>query len=155
MAATKGTAVFSYGLLGPVFSGGLRNIARETELQGWRSLVYRWTDGSKAAKAVEAEVNDNDPVAVIFHSAGATFANKFAESFKRPIDLGISVDAWFPMEIAPNFKRVVSIRASHRGRFHVWGANVEERVIIEGTHITIDDSRALRELVGRELARLA
>lgn len=152
---TKGTAVFSYGLLGPVFSGGLRNIAAEAQLQGWRSLVYRWTDGRKAAKAVQDEINDDDPVAVIFHSAGASFANRFAETFKRPIDLGISVDAWFPMEIAPNFRRVVSIKASRAGRFHVWGANVQERVVIDGTHTTIDDSRALRELVGRELARLA
>jgi hypothetical protein len=152
---TKGTAVFSYGLLGPVFSGGLRNIAAETKLQGWRSLVYRWTDGRKAARAVEDEVDDSDPVAVIFHSAGASFANRFAETFNRPIDLGISVDAWFPMAIAGNFKRVISIRASRFGRYDVYGANVQERVVIDGTHTTIDDSRTLRELVGKELARLA
>lgn len=150
-----GTAIFSYGLGGPLFSGGLRNIAREVELQGWRSLVYRWTDGAKAARAVEDEVDDSDPVALIFHSAGASFANKFASSFRKPIDLGISVDAWFPLPIARNFRRVISVRASRFGRFDVYGANVEQHVVIDGTHTTIDDSRQLRELVGRELARLA
>jgi len=151
---SKGTAVYSYGLLGPVFSGGLRAIAAETKLAGWHSPVYRWTDGKKAAKAVRDEINDNDPVALIFHSAGATFANRFAAAFGRPIDLGISVDAWFPMELSPYFKRVVSIRAARAGRFDVYGANVQRHVVIDGTHTTIDDSKALRELVSDELARL-
>ena len=152
---TKGTAVFSYGLLGPVFSGGLRAIAAETKLMGWHSPVYRWTDGRKAAQAVRDEINDDDPVALIFHSAGATFANRFAAAFGRKIDLGISVDAWFPLEMARNFDRVISVKALTRGRFHVWGANVQAHVIIDGTHTTIDDSQELRKLVCNELAALS
>lgn len=151
---TKGTAVFSYGIGGPIFSGGLRAIAKEVELIGWRSLVYRWTQPAKAVKAVEAETNKNDPVALIFHSAGASFANSFARQYRKPIDLGISVDAWFPMEMAPNFKRVISVRASRMGRFDVYGANVEGNVVINGTHTTIDDSEALRVLVHNELSKL-
>lgn len=152
---TLGTAVFSYGIGGPIWSGGLRAIANEVQLLGWRSLVYRWTEPAKAVKAVQDETNATDPVALIFHSAGASFANNFARLYRKPIDLGISVDAWFPMEIAPNFKRVISIRASRQGRFDVYGANVERNVIINGTHTTIDDSQALRVLVNNELARLS
>lgn len=151
---TRGTAVFSYGIGGPIWSGGLRNIANEVQLMGWRSLVYRWTDPAKAVKAVEAEVDQNDPLALIWHSAGASFANRFARIYRKPIDLGISVDAWFPMEIASNFKRVISVRASRMGRFDVYGANVEGNVVIDGTHTTIDDSQALRLLVNLELGRL-
>jgi hypothetical protein len=151
---SRGTAVFSYGIGGPIFSGGLRAIASEVALFGWRAPVYRWTEPSKAVRAVEAEADQTDPIALIFHSAGASFANRFARLYRKPIDLGISVDAWFPMEIAPNFKRVISVRASRFGRFDVYGANVEGNVVINGTHTTIDDSHALRRLVNDELARL-
>jgi pimeloyl-ACP methyl ester carboxylesterase len=152
---TKGTAVFSYGLGGPIWSGGLRAIAKEVQLVGWRAPVYRWTQAATAVKAVEKETDLTDPIAVIFHSAGASFANNFARLYRKPIDLGISVDAWFPMEMAPNFKRVISIRASRQGRFDVFGANVQGNVVIDGTHTTIDDSQALRNLVNNELARLS
>jgi pimeloyl-ACP methyl ester carboxylesterase len=151
---TKGTLVASYGIGGPIFSGGLRAIADEAGKAGWRPLVFRHTQPEDAVKAVLAEVNQSDPVALLVHSAGATFANRFAEKFGRPIDLGIYVDAWFPMAAARDFKRVISVRARWFGRFDVYGMNVEENVLINGTHTSIDDSKALRDLVRKELAKL-
>jgi alpha-beta hydrolase superfamily lysophospholipase len=155
---TKGTVVYSYGIGGPIFSGGLRNIAAATHLLGWRSLVYWSSSAARAAREVEAEVNDDDPIVVVGHSKGASFMNEFAKRYyertKRKIDLGISVDAWFPMEASKYYKRVISIRASRFGRFDMWGANVDSHVVIDGTHTTIDDSKRLRDLVTYELAAL-
>lgn len=152
---TRGTLLGFYGIGGKIWSGGLRTIADEAKKNGWRDIVLRHTEPETALKLVFDEVNQEDPLAILCHSAGATAANRFANAYKRPIDLGIYLDAWFPMEAARNFKRVITVRARWFGRFDVYGMNVEENVLIDGTHTSVDDSQKLRDLVRTELARLS
>ena len=138
------------GLGGDVFSSGLDDIEKTLLPFDVVTRFYRWSQGRKAA----LEAMDHDgPIFVAWHSAGAKASSDFAKAFGKPIDIGISVDAWLPgVAVAENYKRVISIQADRMGRFHMHGANVVDKIVIEGTtHTTVDDSKQLHELIRREI----
>jgi hypothetical protein len=147
--------VASYGLGGPIWSGGLRTIANEAGAAGYETLVRLWWQAMGAARRVN-EMDIDGALVVGGHSAGASFVNAFARQVNRPVDLAIYVDAWLPaMTPDKNIKRAISVQADRFGRFHVSGPGVSEQIVIpDTTHTTIDDSAALRALFRRELEAL-
>lgn len=142
------------GIGGLVFSRGLDDLADDASELGWTTQVYPWTS---AAKAARDWADWKGPIFVVWHSAGARAGETFAQEHPAQSIAGaVAVDSWLPNQtINAEYQRVISVKAATMGRFHVYGSNVVEKVLIQATHTTVDDSDELRAIVMRELKRIA
>ena len=142
------------GIGGSIFSQGLVTVGeRAAKELDWAFKYYSWTEGKQAGREAKTWAG---PVAVIWHSAGKTGSDWFAEGLGRKIDLGFAVDSWFPeTQPDPLYRRVYSIKAGKGGRFHVQGANVVAQILYpDETHTSIDDEPKLHDFVIAKLAEL-
>lgn len=156
MAKPVGTLIASYGIGGPIWSGGLKHIVKEAQGIGYSAATRFWWQGSTSGAKERRIVPRRGPLVIAGHSAGASFINAFSEAYGRPIDLAIFVDAWLPfMHPHKLIRRSVSVTAERFGRFAVAGPGVVSQVTIpDTTHTTVDDSSQLRALFRAELEAL-
>jgi len=154
---TAGTIIGFYGIGNSLWSEGIKTLVDQmVALFGWRGRVFNHYEWRAAAKWVKENHKAGEPLVLIGHSMGVNAADKLADLIDFPVDAFFSVDSAWPEVLAPNVRKVWSIRAENFGRFNVKGGTVNKSLVIPDTsHTTVDDSQKLYQIVRDELHKLA
>ncbi|WP_428413100.1 hypothetical protein, partial [Pararhizobium sp.] len=153
--AMSGLLAVIHGLGNKLWSEGMDEIAEKAQAQGWVTAVFEHYQDRALRAFIETKRRPGQPLVVIGHSMGGDTLDDFAET-GVPIDLAVFVDSAWPETVPDTVARVLSVRAEHRGRFHVKGGRVNERIVIpDTTHTTVDNAPQLHNAVLAIMRELA
>ena len=143
------------GIGDAIFSEGIRDGTKATAKQfGWTAKVY----SHRSKSAIKAFIQKHKPLKIVAvgHSMGVDTLDNVAEELPGvTFDAVVSVASAWRETFPKNVRRLFWVTGNRDWRqFEIKGGKAVERLKIDASHVTVDNSAILWQLVSKEIAML-